>query len=288
MQPEQLARPEGFRNLVDFIAALQAPTSPFLPSEWTADIVMNWLTRVGDPLPIALLWSTAGAFVVFGRPGCTSGSTRRATPRRRKARSTYRAGQAAGRRCVRACSAGCRWPGGSSSLKDVRLFFRDTTQWSQLILLAVLLLVYVFNIRALPLFTGEKVPFCLVTMVVFLNQGLAGFVLAAIAARFIFPSVSLEGKQLWLLRSSPLDLEALLWSKYWTGTVPLLVLALVITFITNMLLQASPFMMVVSIGTITLYTVAASAMALGFGTFFPSSRPRTRRRSRPASAGWCS
>ena len=52
---------------------------------------------------------------------------------------------------------------------------------------------------------GEKVPYVLITMVVFLNQGLSGFVLSAIAARFIFPSVSLEGRQLWLLRSSPLD-----------------------------------------------------------------------------------
>ena len=63
-------------------------------------------------------------------------------------------------------------------LKDLRLFFRDTTQWSQLILLAALLFVYLFNIKALPLFRGEQVPFFLVSVVSFLNLGLAGFVLA--------------------------------------------------------------------------------------------------------------
>jgi ABC-2 type transport system permease protein len=36
-------------------------------------------------------------------------------------------------------------------LKEWRLFFRDSTQWSQLVLLAVLVVVYVFNVRALPL-----------------------------------------------------------------------------------------------------------------------------------------
>src|SRR5204863_450222 len=75
-------------------------------------------------------------------------------------------------------------------LKDVKLFFRDTTQWSQLILLAVLVVVYLFNIKALPLHRGEQVGFFYVTLVSFLNLGLAGFVLAAIAARFIFPAVS--------------------------------------------------------------------------------------------------
>ncbi|MEO5567273.1 MAG: hypothetical protein ABIR92_02200, partial [Gemmatimonadaceae bacterium] len=34
VRPERLARPEGFRSLVDFVTVLRAPTSPFLPSEW--------------------------------------------------------------------------------------------------------------------------------------------------------------------------------------------------------------------------------------------------------------
>jgi hypothetical protein len=74
---------------------------------------------------------------------------------------------------------------------------------------------------------------------------------------------------MWLLRSSPLDLRALLWSKYWTGTVPLLVLALIITVFTNVLLKATPFMMAVSIGTILLLTLAIAALALGFGALYP-------------------
>jgi ABC-2 type transport system permease protein len=106
-------------------------------------------------------------------------------------------------------------------------------------------------------------------MISFLNLGLAGFVLAAVAARFIFPGISLEGRQMWLLRSSPLDAGSILWSKYWIGTVPLLFLALVITIFTNWLLDASQFMMAVAVGTIVLYTLAASALALSFGTLYP-------------------
>ena len=154
-------------------------------------------------------------------------------------------------------------------LKDLRLFFRDTTQWSQLILLAVLLAVYVFNIQTLQLFSGEQVPVFFVTLVVFLNQGLAGFVLAAIAARFIFPAISLEGRELWLLKSSPLDLRAMFWSKYFIGTLPLMVVALTLTIVTNTLLQASAFIMLMSVLTITMYTLAASALALGLGALFP-------------------
>jgi ABC-2 type transport system permease protein len=153
-------------------------------------------------------------------------------------------------------------------LKEVRLFFRDTTQWSQLILLAVLIVVYVFNIKYLPL-RGEGITFFLVNVVPFLNLVLAGFVLASIAARFIFPGVSLEGRTLWLLRSSPMHVRDLLWAKFWVGTLPLLLLALGIVGVTNWLLQVSDFMFFVSVASITLLTFALAGLAIGFGTMFP-------------------
>lgn len=267
VRPERLARPEGVRSLLDYLSALQAPTSPFLPSEWATSMIMNWLRQVADPLPVVLLWTTGPALVVLG-----------ALLHRRLYATGFSKAQEGAERFVRGRAWGSltarlfrRMPPARREfvLKDLRLFFRDTTQWSQLILLAVLLIVYVFNIKSLPLFSGEQVPVFLVSLVVFLNLGLAGFVLAAVAARFVFPAVSLEGKQMWLLRSSPLDLKALMWSKYWTGTVPLLVLAIAITFSTNVLLQATTFMMVISLGTIVLLTFAISAMALGVGALYP-------------------
>ncbi|MBA3760681.1 MAG: hypothetical protein H0X07_09105, partial [Gemmatimonadales bacterium] len=66
LRPEQLAQPEGFRNLVDYLAVLRTPTSAFLPSEWTATMVMNWLLRVADPWPVAKLWGAAALAVTLG------------------------------------------------------------------------------------------------------------------------------------------------------------------------------------------------------------------------------
>jgi ABC-2 type transport system permease protein len=266
MRPEQLAQPEGFRNLVDYLAVLRTPTSPLLPSEWTASMVMNWLLRVADPWPVVKLWGTAALAVAIGavihRQLYSLGFSKAQEGAERKVRKPMRGPVS---RLLRYQSPSKR----EFILKDLRLFFRDNTQWSQLILLAVLLMVYLFNIKSLPLHSGERVPFRLVTMISFLNIGLAGFVLAAVAARFIFPGISLEGRQMWLLRSSPLDPRSMLWSKYWIGTVPLLVLALIITVFTNWLLHASAFMMTVAVVTILLYTLAACALALSFGALYP-------------------
>ena len=266
IRPERLARPEGFQNFLDYLAVLKTPTSPWLPSEWASEMVMNWLTRVSDPWPIVKLWGAALLALAAGaavhRQLFLLGYSKAQEGASRKVRRTLRG----------PASTLLNWlpPQKREFLfKDMRLFFRDNTQWSQLILLAVLLMIYIFNIKSLPIHSGERVPFALVTIISFLNLGLAGFVLSAVAARFIFPGISLEGRQMWLLRSSPLDPRAILWSKYWMGTLPLLVLAISITVLTNALLQVSPFMMAVSLATIVLYTLAVSALALTFGVFYP-------------------
>ncbi|HEX7051580.1 MAG TPA: hypothetical protein VF188_15340 [Longimicrobiales bacterium] len=268
LRPEQLARPEGFRSLVDFVASLRTPRSVWLPSEWAADALTAALgVGAGDLFPLALLVSTAAALVVAGawlherlyREGFS----------RSQEGAELREGARARRPWLERGLARAPVTARVLVAKEIRTFFRDTTQWSQLILLAVLLVVYIYNVKALPLWSGEQVGFFLVNVISFLNLGLAGFVLAAIAARFLFPAVSLEGRAFWLLRSAPLELRTLLWTKYWVGTAPLLILALAITFGTNLILRVGPFMMTLSLATITVMTFAIASLAIGFGALFP-------------------
>lgn len=267
IRPERLARPEGFRDLVDFIAVLRTPSSPFLPSEWVQKVTMGFLHGTPDWFSLYLLWTTAAAAVVLGallhRRLYHAGFSRAQESAQRLVRGDGAVGRL-GRRLLAPFGVLRR----ELVLKELRLFFRDTTQWSQLILLAVLVVVYVFNIKYLPL-RGEGITFFLVNVVPFLNLVLAGFVLASIAARFIFPGVSLEGRTLWLLRSSPMAVRDLLWAKFWVGTTPLLLLALAIVGVTDYLLEVSDFMFFVSVASITLLTFALSGLAIGFGTLFP-------------------
>jgi len=267
LRPERLMRPEEFRSLVDFVAVLRTPTSAWLPSEWAADALMSHLDGAFQPFPFLFLWSTAAAFVVLGAWLHV----------KRFHMGFTRAQEGAERKEGRVRSRGLEgWLGVARPStrvlvsKEIRIFFRDTTQWSQLILLGVLVAVYVYNIIVLPLHTGEKVSFFLINVVSFLNLGLAGFVVAAIAARFVFPAMSLEGRMMWLLRSSPLDVRSLFWSKYWVGTVPLLLIALPLIVVTNVVLNASHFVLVLTSATMVGVTFALTALALGFGALYPN------------------
>lgn len=267
LRPERLVRPDEFRSLVDFMAALRAPSSPWLPSEWASSALITWLDGHFDPFPFILLSSTAAAFVVIGgwlhNRYFHSGFSRAQEGAERK-EDRVRG------RWLKRLSGRTHPTTRELVAKEIRVFFRDSTQWSQLVLLAVLVVVYVYNIQVLPASGSQDLSFFLVNLIAFLNLGLAGFVVAAIAARFVFPAMSLEGRMTWLLRSSPLDAKRLFWVKYWVGTVPLLLVALPLILVTNTLLQVSTFLLVLSTVTMVGATMALTAMALSFGAVFPN------------------
>jgi ABC-2 type transport system permease protein len=265
-RPEQLARPEGFANFMQFISALDTPSSPWMPSEWVSEAIVHYLDGQAAWQPLVQLWLVAGALVVIGQLLYTRGWRRAYSMAQEGAnqRSSVRGGRPWLDRRLAFLGPLRR----ELVLKELRVFMRDSTQWSQLVLLMVLLVVYVANVRYLPL-NGNGMTALLRNVIPFLNLALAGFVLASIAARFVFPSVSLEGRALWLLQSSPLPMRDLLWAKFWVGVVPLLVLALILVGCTNLMLGVRPFVHVVSLAAITGLVFPLSAIALGFGTFYP-------------------
>ena len=148
---------------------------------------------------------------------------------------------------------------------------RDTTQWSQLFLLLALVIVYLYNFSVLPSnFTFAT--FYLQNLFSFLNLGLAGFVLSAVAVRFVFTAVSIEGRAFWIIRSSPLSLKKFLWSKFWTSLPPLLVLSQILTLVSNHFLGASRFMTVLASVSILFVCFGIVGMGVGMGAMFPRFR----------------
>jgi ABC-2 type transport system permease protein len=149
-------------------------------------------------------------------------------------------------------------------MKDIRIFWRDTGQWSQLFMLGALIIVYIFNIRNLPLDT-----FFLKNLVSVMNIGLAGVVLAAVAARFVFTTTSMEGTSFWVIQSSPMSARSFLWSKFFLYLLPLLALAEILVIASNLLLGVDRFVMLVSAGAMAAMTLGITSLGVGMGAAYP-------------------
>ncbi|PIQ99065.1 MAG: hypothetical protein COV66_14355 [Nitrospinae bacterium CG11_big_fil_rev_8_21_14_0_20_45_15] len=151
--------------------------------------------------------------------------------------------------------------------RDIRLFFRDPEQWSQIFILCALVIVYLFNVMNLPLNNA-----ILKNVVSVLNIGLVGFVLSALASRFIFTAPSLEGRMFWAVYASPASMRTLLWSKFFLFFPPMLVLAELLAVASNYLLQVDSYVMIVSIIGVSLIAFAVTGLALGLGALYPMFR----------------
>ena len=154
-------------------------------------------------------------------------------------------------------------------IKDLKVFLRDVSQWSQLLLLLALMLVYLYNFRVLDL---EKIPYMsgfLKNIYAFLNLAMAGFVMSTVTVRFVFPAVSAEGAAFWIIRTAPISLRDFLWSKFWTGLFPVLLLTEILIVSGNELLGVDPFLKQMSAVAIVFMAFALVGLATGLGARYP-------------------
>ena len=269
LRPEQLVNPEQFLSAALYLQSLSAVGSPLWPTTWIYDAVQGALTGdIGKSLLNgSLAWSftlsliyintlvaSAVYFSGFSRAQTTA---ERLFPAARPGRGWAR--------LLRFLPAPVR----AFTVKEIRTFFRDQTQWPQLFLIFALIAVYLYNFSVLPL---DKTPIRTVylqNLFSFLNMALASFVLTAIAARFVFPAVSMEGDAFWIVRSSPVSIRTFLWIKFFVYFIPLLILAEILIVFSNILLQVTPFMMALSVGTVFCAVPGVVAMGVGLGAVYP-------------------
>jgi ABC-2 type transport system permease protein len=159
--------------------------------------------------------------------------------------------------------------------KDALLFRRDSTQWAQGLIFLSLLVIYLGGIRTYPLlFT---IPVWKVA-IAFLNFAFAGYILATLSVRFVFPVISLEGPMMWLMRSAPVSAKRLLMEKSALNLAVALLLTETLSFLSNRILNTLPQMRWLSHLSLGLMCLAITSLVLGLGAIFPDFKERNPSR----------
>ncbi len=153
------------------------------------------------------------------------------------------------------------------AVKDLRMFWRDTTQWGQSVMFFGLLGAYIINLRN---FTHQLTSPFWIHAVAFLNLGACAFNLASVTTRFVFPQFSLEGRRLWIVGMSPMGLPRIVKTKYWLASTLSLIVTLGLVVLSCYLLKM-PWVDVAFFGAvITVMTYALNGLAIGLGVLFPN------------------
>lgn len=158
-------------------------------------------------------------------------------------------------------------PGVAIRWRDTRVFLRTTSQWTQLLLIAALVVVYVFNFKHFRTLVeaGQIGP----TFLLFLNYVLSVFVVTTLAARFLYPAVSLEGRAFWAVQAAPVRARELIDAKVRWGLWPLLAVSTALSVGSGWLSGAGP-VGALSVGFLAgLSTWSLTGLAVGMGAAEP-------------------
>jgi len=166
--------------------------------------------------------------------------------------------------------------------KDSMVFFRDPVQWSQLLMLVVLLIFYVVTLRNIP----SKVTHVFwKTMVSFFNFGFTGYVLATVSVRFVYPAISLEGRNFWVIGSAPIRLSTLFWAKFWQTFIIFFSAAQALVVISNYMLSVDPIIYYVGFFGTSVMSVSLTSISLGMGAIFPYFKERNPSKIASSAGG---
>lgn len=254
LSPEKLVRPDSLEAVAQYLNYLETPAAYWLPSGWYYFGILGAMAGKVDYASVSLLLVVCAAayfavIITAEKFYLESLSNKEFLKIIKK--------PAVKDISVTKAIAGT----------DVKLFFREPQRWTQLILLAGIFLVYLVSIYKIPADT-----FYLYTLVSFFNIALTGFIVAALALRFVFPIFSLEAKTWWAMASSPLALNEIIFSKFLLHGGFVIAVGFVISLAAGIILKLDFYLFSLSLISLTAMSFTISAIALYLGAKFPKTK----------------
>ena len=264
LEPEKYIGPGGlerFRGLVDLIDTRRQPWNPAI---WASNTLSAWGQQAyRESLPHFLKLLALFSFLLTGLLATARLIYRRSWDRALQSLSGE-GDLVTGRTRLSWISKHLSHSQWSQEIRELVLFLRDPSQWSQVFVLLALLGLYLFSITKV---TENLLGATNYTMAL-LNTIFVTFISLSISSRFVFTSFSADGQAIWLMKTAPDG-----WMKFMRGKLlvfglPCLGFSLVLGLLSGVILQLNAEQLLV-IGLFGFWdSLFMVLMALGFGMFF--------------------
>ena len=151
-------------------------------------------------------------------------------------------------------------------VKDLRIFRRDISQWSQFVIFFGLLGLYFWNVRVF------NYQHAYAAMIGFLNLAVVGLILSTFTTRFVFPMISLEGRRFWILGLLPVNRDQIVWSKFIFSFVGGIVPCCLLVALSDTMLGIEPWLIALHEVCCVVLCAGLSGIAVGIGARMPDLR----------------
>lgn len=153
------------------------------------------------------------------------------------------------------------------SVKDIKLFWRDPTQWSQFVIFFGIMAIYIANLRNTSRYYEQEMWR---SWIACLNVGSVTLILATLTSRFVFPLVSLEGRRFWIIGLAPLTFRKLVWQKFWLSVATTSLFTVGLAFLSAWMLMLEPVYFWMTVYSVIIANLGLAGLAVGLGALYPN------------------
>lgn len=251
----------GSFSIAKFIPGMSTASNPFLPSRWLSTSILAMVTgdyRWRGMMYLLVLFSNTllAVFILF-----ILGN--RIYPEallRWRARAVTLKKVRKGRVFIDLLTAILPEDLGSVISKDIRLFLRDPEQWGQVIMFFGLLGLYFMNLKN---FRYHWLPSVWKNLISFLNVFSVSAVVCSLGARYIYPQMSLEAQNMWII--STVSLTRILLAKFLFSSTGMIIIAGLLITCSCKMLEIDPFITRSAVIIVCAISVTVSGLSVGLG-----------------------
>jgi ABC-2 type transport system permease protein len=231
LRPERFGNPDEISNLMDYMSGLNVQSAAFFPFHWIAEAMhmvakQEWwgyfkllLTFGGVVLLLvgfALFLQQKYYLKLFDKLNKGSGSA-------------YRSGW--NHSSVISEGYAALWK------KELKTFMRTPGQWSQLLIIAAIVIVFILNLKGIP------IPHPSVKKLIsYLNLGMAAFIVAGLNSRFTFTTMPMEHPGIVHIMASPFEKIKVYRFKLLFYAIPHILIGFILFFAGDIALKLDPFL----------------------------------------------
>lgn len=157
-------------------------------------------------------------------------------------------------------------------MKDIRTFFRDPMQWSQVLIFFGLLALYFSNLRS---FQFERfIPKIWINTIAFVNVFSVSAVMCSLGSRFVYPQLSLEGHGFWILGLSPASMTRIVYTKFATALIGMLTVSMGLIYLSSRMLNVPDDIKMTAVLLAGAQSFAVAGFSTGLGAIFIDLKQR--------------
>ena len=154
--------------------------------------------------------------------------------------------------------------------KEIKTFERESINSVQLSILVIVFIFYIFSLSQIAEFENMPLLFqiWIKSLLLLVNYMSVMMIAAILCARFVFTSISLEGKSFWMIESAPILLKKYLFCKkmIWFFLISLIVTPGIL--ISSQIISPSPSQYIILALCVLVNLYGLTSLAIGLGSYY--------------------